>query len=61
VYTAAETLFTELDQVCKSYVPWVVLGTVDVDEYIKHRITDTEDWVCNFSQSFFFFFFFLYG
>jgi hypothetical protein len=31
----------------RSYAPWVALGSVDVDEFVRTRVHELEDFECN--------------
>jgi dynein heavy chain 2 len=48
VYKAAEALFEQLKVVLKQYEPWVAFGTVDMDEFVSERLTETAEWEANF-------------
>ncbi|KAK9815706.1 hypothetical protein WJX72_008353 [[Myrmecia] bisecta] len=48
VYTAAEALYTRLQDELKKWVDWVALGTVDLDEFVDQNLTDVADWDVNF-------------
>lgn len=48
VYESAELLFNELRQLLSEHEQWVLLGTVDVEEWCDTNLRDVEDWEVNF-------------
>jgi len=48
VYAAAEALFGQLAEELKRYQDWMVLGTVDLDEFVDANLTEVSDWELNF-------------
>ena len=48
VYRKAEVLFQNLLKTLDVFKPWVVLGTVDIDEFVEQALVDVSDWELNF-------------
>ncbi|GFR50179.1 hypothetical protein Agub_g12346, partial [Astrephomene gubernaculifera] len=48
VYAAAEALFAQLAEELKKYQDWMVLGTVDLDEFVDANLVEVSDWELNF-------------
>ncbi len=40
VYASAEALFSQLSEELKKYQDWLVLGTVDLDEFVDSNLTE---------------------
>ncbi len=50
VYIKAEELFQKLSEVKTAYVPWTVLGTIDLQAYIDQNFKTVDDWESNFQM-----------
>lgn len=50
VYIKAEELFQKLSEVQKTYLPWTVLGTIDLQAYIDQHFKTVDDWENNFQM-----------
>ncbi|KAJ3042257.1 Cytoplasmic dynein 2 heavy chain 1 [Rhizophlyctis rosea] len=48
VYRKAELLFQNLLKVFDLFKDWVILGTVDLDEFAEEALGDVQDWEVNF-------------
>ncbi|XJO78526.1 hypothetical protein BDV3_002952 [Batrachochytrium dendrobatidis] len=48
VYLKAELLFQNLVKMHNSFQDWVLLGTVDLDEFVQESLTEISDWELNF-------------
>nr|ADI46856.1 DHC1bf [Volvox carteri f. nagariensis] len=48
VYAAAEALFAQLGEELKKYQDWMVLGTLDLDEFADENLMEVSDWELNF-------------
>lgn len=48
VYEHAEVLFARLGEEQKKLSDWVVLGTVDLDEFCDNHLDEVADWENNF-------------
>lgn len=48
VYSNAETLFDQLRALIKDYEHWVVLGTVDIEDYVEGTLTEVSQYEENF-------------
>nr|ADI46936.1 DHC1bm [Volvox carteri f. nagariensis] len=48
VYAAAEALFALLAEELKKYQDWLVLGTLDLDEFADANLVEVSDWELNF-------------
>ncbi|GLI62890.1 cytoplasmic dynein 1b heavy chain [Volvox africanus] len=48
VYAAAEALFAQLAEELKKYQDWMVLGTLDLDEFADANLVEVSDWELNF-------------
>lgn len=48
VYAAAEALFSQLADELKKYQDWMVLGTLDLDEFADANLVEVSDWELNF-------------
>ncbi|KXZ45909.1 DHC7 protein [Gonium pectorale] len=48
VYAAAEALFAQLAEELKKYQDWMVLGTLDLDEFTDTNLVEVSDWELNF-------------
>nr|BCL66104.1 cytoplasmic dynein 1b heavy chain [Volvox africanus] len=48
VYAAAEALFAQLAEELKKYQDWMVLGTLDLDDFADANLTEVSDWELNF-------------
>nr|BBC28429.1 cytoplasmic dynein 1b heavy chain [Yamagishiella unicocca] len=48
VYAAAEALFAQLADELKKYQDWMVLGTLDLDEFADSNLVEVSDWELNF-------------
>lgn len=50
VYMKAEELFQKLSEVKKVYIPWTILGTIDLQSYIDQNFKTVDDWETNFQM-----------
>ena len=50
VYLKAEELFQKLSDVQKVYIPWTILGTIDLQSYIEQNFKTVDDWENNFQM-----------
>lgn len=50
VYAAAEALFAQLGDELKKYNDWVVMGGVDLEEFVAENLQEVEDWELNFKM-----------
>jgi dynein heavy chain 2, cytosolic len=50
VYIKAEELFQKLSEVKTAYLPWTVLGTIDLQAYIEQNFKTVDDWENNFQM-----------
>ncbi|KAJ3070332.1 Cytoplasmic dynein 2 heavy chain 1 [Podochytrium sp. JEL0797] len=48
VYKKTDELFNNLLAVHDGFKDWVVLGTVDLEEFVQEALTDVSDWEMNF-------------
>lgn len=48
VFFTAEDLFVQLRRIIDAHQEWVVLGTVDIDEFVQSRLTEVPEWEANF-------------
>jgi dynein heavy chain 2 len=48
VYRKAEALFQKLGKVLEPFKEWVILGSVDIDEFVQEVLVDVADWELNF-------------
>lgn len=48
VYQKTEVLFTNLAKVTDMFKDWVVLGTVNLEEFVEEALFDVADWELNF-------------
>ncbi|KAG2426397.1 hypothetical protein HYH02_014824 [Chlamydomonas schloesseri] len=48
VYAAAEALFAQLADELKKYQDWMVLGTLDLDDFADANLVEVSDWELNF-------------
>lgn len=48
VYRKAEALFQNLAKVLDMFKDWVILGTVNLDEFVEDALYDVADWELNF-------------
>eukprot|EP00906_Rhabdomonas_costata_P001229 RCo001932 len=48
VYAAAESVFGRLNKLKKSFKPWVVLGSVDLETFVVEHLTTVEEWKSNY-------------
>jgi dynein heavy chain 2 len=48
VYRKADALFQKLAKVLEPYKEWVILGSVDIDEFCQEVLVDVADWELNF-------------
>jgi hypothetical protein len=46
----AEELFQKLSEVQKVYLPWTILGTIDLQSYIEQNFKTVDDWETNFQM-----------
>ena len=44
----AEALFAQLGDELKKYQDWLVLGSVDLDEFVDEALNEVQDWELNF-------------
>lgn len=50
VYNNAETLFLQLQKIRDSMKKWVVLGQIDLDEFVESRLSEVAEWEYNFKM-----------
>lgn len=50
MYTAAEALFVQLSDELRKFQDWLVLGTVDLEEYVNENLQEVADWELNFKM-----------
>ncbi|KAJ3337704.1 Cytoplasmic dynein 2 heavy chain 1, partial [Kappamyces sp. JEL0680] len=48
VYVKADQLFVNLSKVQDQFLEWIVLGTVDLDEFVENAVVDIAEWEQNF-------------
>jgi dynein heavy chain 2, cytosolic len=48
VYFLAENLFVRLSKVQDTFKEWVILGTVDIDEFVEDAVVEIADYEMNF-------------
>ena len=49
MYDSAEKIFRQLQKLVKDHSQWVVLGTVDLQEFVESRLKETAEWKANFA------------
>ena len=50
VYKKSEILFTEVLRVVDQFKEWVILGTIDLEEFVDSALGDVSDWEFNFKM-----------
>lgn len=50
VYKKAEELFTRLENMVNTFLPWTALGYFDMETYIEEHFTDVKDWENNYKM-----------
>ncbi len=48
VFQKAESLFEKLSSLLKRYSSWVILGQVDLDQYVEANVVRPDEYVANF-------------
>ena len=51
LFKKAEELFIQLEKKRDSFLDWVAIGSVDIEDYIMEHFKSPEDWDVNFSAS----------
>ena len=49
LFSKAEELFIQLEKKRDSFIDWVAIGSVDIEDYIMEHFNTPEDWDTNFS------------
>ena len=50
VYAKAEEVFSRLEKMINTFIPWTAIGYFDLETYIEEKFKDVKDWENNFKM-----------